>query len=124
LYHILLMPICCFAMPKEQAHAGTFLSPTYEMREDIQDKDAACAHPWDAADQVRLERHNVAVERLPHASRSPGRFKGAVLIRLETDVGGLPESLTSWRVCVRGGSRKKKARVRVHPPLAYGRANA
>jgi hypothetical protein len=41
------------------------------------------------------------------------RYKGAVLIRLETDVGGLPQHLKSWRVCARGGSRKKKTRAGV-----------
>ncbi len=66
-----------------------------------------CAHPWGAADEVRLERQCFAVERPPGAPRSSGRLEGAVLIRLETDVGGWPKSLKSWRAGARGGSRKK-----------------
>lgn len=72
--------------------------PKNERRRDIQDKGAACAHPCAETDEVRVARRGCAVERPPLAARRPGRLEGAVLIRLETDVGGLSESLASWRV--------------------------
>ena len=78
--------------------------PTDPRRRDIQDKGAACAHPCAGTDEFRGERRGCAVECPPQTARRSRRLNGAVLIRLETDVGALPESLASWRVCVRGGS--------------------
>jgi len=74
------------------------------------------AHSWDAVDEIRVEGQSFTVECSPGASRSSGRLDGAVLIRLETDVGGRPKSLKSWRVGARGGSRKKRSARTLHPP--------
>jgi len=66
----------------------------------------ACAHPRRASEECVSSGTPSNDIRPPR--EGPGRRKGAVLIRFETDVGGLPEHLKSRRVCVRGGSKKKK----------------